>query len=108
MGVAGISVSLRERKVIDLPQISLTQEQFEKVKSAILDYTFLGHKFDRDWTKENEVDLRNSILKKFGLTGDDSTWCSWHSEGCRCHGCSNIRKGRKRIDQMRKLIGGGD
>ena len=84
-----------------MPTIYLSDEQLVQVRSACLDYTFLGYKFGKDWTDDNEVKLRNSILSKLGVCGDDSDTIHWHSEGCMCRGCSKVRKERKQIEKFR-------
>lgn len=59
--------------------VTLTEEQYKAVQDSILGYIRLGS--DRD-----------AILKAFDLTGDDSTFCHWHSDGCECLGCSRARR----------------
>ena len=84
-----------------MPKIYFSKEQLEQVRDACLKYSFLGHKFDDKWTDQNQYDLRDSILLKLGLTGDDSNWCGWHSDGCKCHGCTQVRKERKELKKLK-------
>lgn len=59
--------------------IGLTEAQYKTVQDSILGNVHLG-------------DDRVAILKAFNLTGDDSTFCHWHSEGCQCLGCSRAKR----------------
>lgn len=54
--------------------VALTETQYKAVQDSILGNIRLG-------------DERDAILKAFDLTGDDSTFCHWHSSGCECQGC---------------------
>lgn len=59
--------------------VTLTETQYKAVQDSILGNIHLG-------------DDRDAILKAFDLTGDDSTFCHWHSKGCECLGCSRARR----------------
>lgn len=63
-------------------QVNLTETHYKTVQDSILGNIHLG-------------DDRDSILRAFDLTGDDSMFCHWHSSGCECLGCSRARRHRR-------------
>lgn len=74
--------------------LNLTAAELEQVKRACLLCGLLGHPLDGDCSEAAERRLRESILGKLGATGDDSIFCSWHSEECKCGGCTQVRNER--------------
>jgi len=83
-----------------MPNLHLSDLQFKHVRRACLDYVFLGHEFDDEWTRADEEKLRRSIFRKFHIHGNDSPYISNHDDSCKCAGCRNVRKERKELANL--------
>ena len=83
-----------------MPNLYLNERQFEHVRRACLDYSFLGHEFDDEWTQQDEDRLRRSIFRKFKIHGNDSPYISDHDGNCKCAGCLKVRKERRELSRL--------